>query len=104
MRTDEPPVVHRDEDEDYDLLTYSEVVARISEVLAEEHRRLRQLREADPPDERAIAGQQARIDTLLAGRTRYEHQHETAEVFMRRFGLAPRKPSAADTAGMEKPQ
>jgi hypothetical protein len=96
MSSEKPDPVGRAEDDDYDVLTYGEVVARISEVLAEEQRLLQQLRAATPPDERAIAVQQTRIDTLLAGRERYERQHETAEVFMKRFGLAPRAPRAVE--------
>jgi len=97
MSSEEPDPVGRAEDDDYDLLTYGEVVARISEVLAEEQRLQRQLRAATPPDERAIAVEQTHIDTLLAGRERYERQHETAGVFMKRFGLAPRAPRAVET-------
>lgn len=90
MSADESAPVQRPEDDDYDLLTYGEVAARISEVLAEERQLLGQLRAATPPDDAAIAAQQARIDELVAGRERYKQQRTTAEAFMRRFGLTPR--------------
>jgi hypothetical protein len=83
--------VQRPDDEDYDLLTYGEVAARLSEVLAEERQRLADLRAATPPDTTSIAAQEARIAELLAGRERYERQAATAEMFVKRFGLTPRK-------------
>jgi hypothetical protein len=90
VTTDEPPVVERPEDDDYDLLTYGEVAARLAEVLAEERERLADLHAQPAPDSTAIAAQQARIAELEAGRARYAQQAATAEVFMKRFGLAPR--------------
>jgi hypothetical protein len=90
VSTDEPQIVERPEDEDYDLLTYGEVAARLSEVLAEERQRLDDLRAAVPSDPSAVAVQEARIAGLIAGRDRYAQQAATAETFMRRFGLQPR--------------
>lgn len=90
MSTEEPTVAERSDDEDYDLLTYGEVAARLSEVLAEERQRLADLQAATPPDATSIAAQQDRIAELLAGRERYEHQAATAETFVKRFGLTPR--------------
>jgi plasmid maintenance system antidote protein VapI len=89
MSTEEP-TVERPEDEDYDLLTYGEVAARLAEVLAEERRLLADLQAATSPDAAAIAVQEKRIADLVAGRERYEHQAETAETFVKRFGLTPR--------------
>lgn len=91
MSTEEPAVVQRTDDEDYHLLTYGEVAARLSEVLTEERQRLADLQAATPPDAPSIAAQQARIAQLLAGRERYEHQAATAEMFVKRFGLTPRR-------------
>ena len=91
MTDKHPEVVARSQDEDdYDLLTYNEVAVRLSEVLAEEHERLEQLRSATPQNTAAIAAQAARIAELAAGRERYEKQRITAETFMKRFGLTPR--------------
>jgi hypothetical protein len=90
VATDEP-TVERPDDEDYDLLTYGEVAARLSEVLAEERQLLAELKAATTPDAAAIASQEKRIADLVAGRERYEHQAETAEMFVKRFGLSPRR-------------
>jgi hypothetical protein len=91
VSTEEPTAAHRPDDEDYDLLTYGEVAARLAELLAEERRRLADLQAASPPDAPLIATQEARIAELVAGRERYEHQAATAEMFVKRFGLTPRK-------------
>jgi len=90
VSTEDPEIVERPEDEDYDLLTYGEVAARLSEVLAEERRRLDELRAATPTDVAAAAAQEMRIAELIAGRERYAQQSATAETFMKRFGLQPR--------------
>jgi hypothetical protein len=91
VSSEEPAAVERPEDDDYDLLTYGEVAARLSEVLAEERQQLTDLQARTAPDPAAIAAQQARIAELVAGRERYAHQAETAEMFIKRFGLTPRK-------------
>ena len=91
MSTDDPGLGQRSEDEDdYDLLTYSEVAARLAEVLAEEREQLARMQAAEPRDTTAIEAQQARISQLVEGRERYEKQAITAEMFMERFGLTPR--------------
>lgn len=92
MTSADRPELGPDEDspEDYDLLTYGEVAARLSELLASESRRLAELTKsgADPAALRAV---EQRIAMLETGKLRYEHQAETAEVFLRRFGLTPRR-------------
>ncbi len=91
MSADDPGLGQRSEDEDdYDLLTYNEVAARLTEVLAEEREQLARMQAAEPPDTAAIEAQQARIVQLVEGRERYEKQAITAEMFMERFGLTPR--------------
>lgn len=85
------PTVERPDDDDYDLLTYGEVAARLAEVLSEERRRLADLQAQPAPDAKAITAQQSRIAELVAGRERYAHQAETAEMFIKRFGLTPRR-------------
>lgn len=91
MSTEEPAAVERPDDDDYDLLTYGEVAARLTEVLAEERQLLADLQARSAPDPAAIAAQESRIAELVAGRERYAHQAETAEMFIKRFGLTPRK-------------
>jgi hypothetical protein len=89
---EEPAVVERPEDEDYDLLTYGEVAARLAEVIAAERGHLAELQAAVPPDAAAVGAQETRIAELVAARERYERQAASAETFMKRFGLAPRSP------------
>lgn len=91
MSTEEPTILERPQDDDYDLLTYGEVAARLSEVLAEERRQLADLQAQPAPDPAAITAREARIAELVAGRERYERQAETAEMFVKRFGLTPRR-------------
>lgn len=91
MADDAPQVAQRPDEEDYDLLTYGEVGARLSEVLAEENAELERLRAADAVDDAAVAAHLERIEQLVRSRARYEEQSATAETFMRRFGLPPRR-------------
>jgi hypothetical protein len=91
VSTEDPGLVERPDDDDYDLLTYGEVAARLSEVLAEERQLLAELQAQPAHDPKAIAAQQARIAELVAGRERYAQQAATAELFLKRFGLTPRK-------------
>jgi hypothetical protein len=88
---DAVPVQRAEDEEDYDLLTYGEVAARLSEILIEEREQLQALREATPADEGAIAAEERRIEELVAGRERYRKQKETSEAFLRQFGLTPRR-------------
>jgi hypothetical protein len=87
---DDPELVQRPDSDDYDLLTYGEVAARMSELLASETSALVALQAAPEPDAQAIEVLQARIAQLTESKLRYEHQAETATTFMKRFGLAPR--------------
>ena len=87
---DGPEPVERPEADDYDLLTYGEVAARMSEVLAGESKALAELRAAPSPDPHAIALLEARIAELTESKQRYEQQEATAATFIERFGLTPR--------------
>lgn len=80
----------RPDDDDYDLLTYGEAAARIVELLAVERERLAELEAAGEPDADAIERQRARIVLLEQGDAHYKDQRQTAETFLRRFGLNPR--------------
>ena len=80
----------RPDSDDYDLLTYGEVEARLAELVREERGRLAGLESAEPPDTEEIAAARKRITQLAEAAERYRHQAETAETFMRRFGLRPR--------------
>jgi len=81
--------ISRPETDDYDLLTYGEVAARLTEVLAGEAVALQMLRASGEADPATIDAVQARIDQLIASRARYEQQAETKAAFLRRFGLPP---------------
>jgi hypothetical protein len=90
VSVDDPELVERPDSDDYDLLTYGEVAARMSELLASETTTLAALRAAPNPDAAAIELLEGRIAQLTASKLRYEHQSETAATFMQRFGLPPR--------------
>ena len=92
VSADGPEPTERPEADDYDLLTYGEVAARMSEVLAGESKALTDLRAAPDPDPHAIALLEARIAELTESKQRYEQQKATAATFIERFGLTPRSP------------
>jgi hypothetical protein len=86
----EPELVRRDESQDdYDLLTYREVAARLSEEIVAESQRRADL-EASGGDPQALEESQRRLASLQASKHRYEQHARTADVFMQRFGLRPR--------------
>ena len=86
----EPELVRRDESQDdYDLLTYREVAARLSEEIVAESRRVTDL-EASGGDAKALEESERRLALLRASGQRYEQHAKTADVFMQRFGLRPR--------------
>jgi carboxylesterase type B len=88
--------VQRDESEDdYDLLTYNEVAARLSEEMTAESRRIAEL-EQSGSEPAAVRAMRDRLALLEASKVRYEQQAKTAEVFMRRFGLTPRRADSAN--------
>jgi hypothetical protein len=81
----EAPVA-RPETDDYDLLTYGEVAARLAEVLSDERQRLEGLRSAPDSDPAAVRALEQRVQILVANAARYEQQGHTNDVFERRFG------------------
>lgn len=86
----EPELVSRDESQDdYDLLTYREVAARLSEEIVAESQRIIDL-EASSGDPKALEESKQRLALLQASKNRYEQHAKTADVFMQRFGLQPR--------------
>jgi hypothetical protein len=87
----QPESVQRDESQDdYDLLTYGEVAARLTEEMAVEADQIAELQKSgtEPATLHAL---QERFALLAASKRRYEQQAQTAEIFMRRFGLTPRE-------------
>jgi hypothetical protein len=86
----EPELVSRDESQDdYDLLTYREVAARLSEEIVAESQRIAEF-EASGADPKALEESKRRLASLQASTHRYEQHAKTADVFMQRFGLRPR--------------
>jgi hypothetical protein len=89
----EPELVSRDESQDdYDLLTYREVAARLSEEIVAESQRIAEF-EASGGDAKALEAleeSKRRLASLQASKYRYEQHAKTADVFMQRFGLRPR--------------
>ncbi|OMC13096.1 hypothetical protein A5735_12940 [Mycolicibacter heraklionensis] len=83
----------RPETDDYDLLTFGEVAARLSEVLAAETAELEWLRREAHPDQDRIRGVQQRIERLRASQQRYSEEQRSNSAFTRRYG-SPTKSSA----------
>ena len=89
----EPELVRRDESQDdYDLLTYREVAARLSEEIVAESERITDLEASGGDAEalKALEESKQRLALLRASKQRYEQHAKTADVFMQRFGLRPR--------------
>jgi hypothetical protein len=85
-----PELVGRDEaSDDYDLLTYREVAARLSEEIAAESQRVSRL-EASGGAAEELDESKRRLALLQSSEQRYQQHAETADVFTRRFGLPPR--------------
>ena len=76
----------RPDTDDYDLLTFGEVAARLAEELAAETTELESIRAQNDPDEERIRGIEQRMATLKAGQQRYRRESRTGDSFTRRFG------------------
>ncbi|GGM64469.1 hypothetical protein ACFFX1_54360 [Dactylosporangium sucinum] len=74
------------DEEDYDLLTYTEAGLRLQEAIAAQA----ELAEADP-------AQQPRLDALLAAQERISHRAVNDENFERFFGY----PASAKRSGVQ---
>jgi hypothetical protein len=81
--------VERAESDDYDLLTFSEVAARLVELLAAEKDELARLRRATRPDPARVRQLEERIAQLTSSNARYRDLARTNDVFTRRFGSKP---------------
>lgn len=79
-------VPERPDTDDYDLLTFGEVAARLSEELAQRTAELDQARSEPDPDPGRIQHLEERISLLRTSRDRYRQEQQTNESFMRRFG------------------
>ena len=76
----------RPESDDYDLLTFGEVAARLTEELAESTAQLARARAQTPPDAGEITRLDSRIALLRESGDRYRQEQRTNETFSRRFG------------------
>ncbi|MGE2834827.1 hypothetical protein [Mycobacterium sp. SMC-4] len=76
----------RPETDDYDLLTFGEVAARLSEELAEATRELERVRRGTPENPDEIRRLEDRITLLQDSANRYRQEQQTNESFTRRFG------------------
>ncbi len=85
-------MTERPDTDDYDLLTFGEVAARLSERVAEEQELLAQARRDD--DAARIEACEQRIEVLRASVERYGREQRTGEVFRRRFDAIPAQPPA----------
>lgn len=87
MTSDEPgPSEQRPETDDYDLLTFGEVAARLSEELAQATTELDELRGEARPDSERMGRVEQRIALLKRSLDRYRQEQRTNESFTRRFG------------------
>jgi len=73
-------------DDDYDLLTYAEASARLSELLAVERERLAVLRSEPTADPARVEALQQRVELLERSSERYRQHVDSSEAFNRLFG------------------
>ncbi|MGE2728306.1 hypothetical protein ACQI4F_02430 [Mycolicibacterium vaccae] len=85
----------RPETDDYDLLTFGEVAARLSEELAQATEQLAALRGQTPENSDGIRSLEERITLLRAAADRYRQEQNTSEAFTRRFGPLSNPPSGS---------
>lgn len=83
----------RPETDDYDLLTFGEVAARISEELAGAVEQLERVRGETPADTDRIRRIEDRISALRRSADRYRQEQQTNASFTRRFGPLSDPPS-----------
>ena len=88
VQGDDGAVVDRPETDDYDLLTFGEVAARLSEEVASTTAELEQARSKSPPDPDRVRRLEERIELLRRSGERYRRDQEAGEAFKRRFGAA----------------
>jgi hypothetical protein len=88
----------RPETDDYDLLTFGEVAARLSEELADATRELERVRDDTPDNAEQISRIENRIALLRESGERYRKEQQTNESFTRRFGSLSSPPPS------ERPQ
>lgn len=79
----------RPETDDYDLLTFGEVAARLAEVLAAETAELELLCRETNPDQARIRGVEQRIERLRTSQQRYSEEQRTNNAFTRRYAALP---------------
>lgn len=75
----------RPDTDDYDLLTFGEVAARIAEELTEQTAELERVRTSADSDPARILVLEQRIRVLQDGRDRYRQEQRTNAAFARRF-------------------
>ncbi|OBH44200.1 hypothetical protein [Mycobacterium mantenii] len=78
--------VQRPESDDYDLLTFGEVAARLSEELSAETAELDRLRRETRSDPNLLRRHEERIALLKTVANRYREEQQTNDNFSRRFG------------------
>lgn len=83
------PDAPRPESDDYDLLTFGEVAARLSEELSSEAAELERLRREAHSDPNLLRRLEERIALLKTAANRYRQEQQTNDAFSRRFGSLP---------------
>lgn len=76
----------RPDSDDYDLLTFGEVAARLSEELASAAAELERARNSAPADPDRVRVLEERIRLLQTSKDRYRREEHSNETFTRRFG------------------
>lgn len=82
------PAAERPDTDDYDLLTFGEVAARLADELATATTELDRLRAEPQPDRERIGQLEQRISLLRAAGERYRDEERSSEFFTSRFGSA----------------
>jgi hypothetical protein len=90
------PRAGRPESDDYDLLTYGEASARLTELLAAERDNLATLNRQPHPDPKRVSQLEQRIALLESSRDRYQQRSLSGEDFAQRFGFTLRDDSGKD--------
>jgi hypothetical protein len=81
-------IVTREDEDDYDLLTFGEAGARLDHEIRTLRKRIAELEQSGPADAAGAEAARARLDALVDAARRNARQPITDENFTRFFGYA----------------